>query len=246
MTKIKNNKVFIFLFVILLSIMAVLSYRLIVPANDNNFNLNKDEPSKVAQITNLYGRFSDSRLAVEISWGIHPGNKKVKNVSLFYDDKKLKDVNDVRSLSLPIAENDIETGNHKFDLLVDFEDESSLSKTIYIYIDEAYNFSVSSQNSETKSTYTVTYYYDKRRPVQAPTVRFTGSSSAFTINYISSKIVEEKDNKVKMQAEYELLYNNAKRGDYALNFVFSFPEYNLELDDYTASFRIASTEENVE
>lgn len=246
MIKIKNNKVFIFLFTILLCIIMALSYRIFVPVNNNDFNLNDPEPSKVAQITNLYGRFSDSRLAVELSWNIHHGNKKLKSVSLLYDDKKIKDVTSLHSISLPISENDIGTGNHKFDLEVEFEDKTTLIKTVYIYIDEAYSFSVSAQNEETKSTYTVTYYYDKRRPVNAPNVRFSGSTNAFTINYMNSKVIEEKGDKVKMQAEYELLYNNAKRGDYTLNFIFSFPEYNLEIDTYTASFRVANGEENDE
>ena len=239
MTYIKNNKVFLFLFTILFCLLLVLAYQFVNPTTTSGPIGNVTNNSSTPQITNFYGQFSDDKLAVELSWSINQGNKKIEKIELVYAEGRVKDVSELYSVSLPLNTYNILTGNNEFVLRVYFSDETILTKSIYVYINEAYDFSVSVQNMDNKSILNATYYYDKRKPLKTPNVSYSGDTTNFTMQFIASEKLEEKDNQIKMKVVYELLYNDVKRGDYSLNLTYTFPEYNLDID-YPISFRVAS------
>ncbi len=238
MSYIKNNKVFLFLFTILLALIVALFYQFINPDSMNGPLENGNATSNATQISNFHGQFSDDRLAVELSWNINRGKKQLENVELVYGEGRRKDVTDLRSISMPLDTYNILTGNNEFQLIATFSDGTVLDKTVFVYINEAYDFSVTAQNMDTKTIVTATYYFDKRRPLNTPSVFFNGAQANFTMAFVSSEKVEEKDNRIKMKVVYEVLYNDAKRGDYNLNLTYAFEQYNLEIN-YPISFRVA-------
>lgn len=244
MNYIKNNKVFIFLLTILLFIISILSYLILFPKTNSNPTRSSDNQSTTAQISTFYGSFNDDVLAVELSWNINTGNKKLTKLMLYCNDEELEDVTNSYSISLKQSIYGLNTGNNKFDLVATFSDGTELTKTKYVYTDEAFAIKIAQQNMESKSIYTITYYYDKRKPVNVPSVHMSGINENFTMNYVSSETVSEEGNMVNMKVVYELLYNDVKLGNYnvALSFVFS--QYNIT-KNYTATFQVA-TQTNIE
>lgn len=246
MNYIKNNKVFIFLFSILLFITAALSYRLLVPETNNNFQQGNGTQSATTQISNFYGHFSDEKLAIELSWNVVSGNKTLSKLVLFCNDVELVDVTNSYSISLSAGEYDISTGNNKFDLVATFSDGSELSKSKYVYTDEAYAIKVNEQHMDNKSVYTLTYFYDKRKPVNIPTVSISGINGNFAINYVNSETISEEGNVVNMKITYELLYNDVKPGNYSIPLTFSFlPQYNISVT-HNSSFQVSAATNNGE
>lgn len=228
-----------FLFTILFAFIAVLVFQLMNPDTSiSNFGTG-DQVSKTAQISNFYGKFSDERLAVELSWNINEGNKTLSNLELKYGNDNRKDVTDLYSLSMPLETYHILTGNNEFELIATFSDDTVISKTVYVYINEAYDFSVSTQHMDMKSIFSATYYFDKQKPLSTPSVFLSGTNENFTMNFISSEKIEEKGNRIQMRVVYELNYNDVTRGDYALTLTYSFPEYNLDIN-YPITFRVAN------
>lgn len=239
MKYIKNNKVFIFLFSILLLICATLSFQLLFPESNKKPSSPTATQSSTTKITNFSGAFNDDKLAVELSWNVSSGNKTISKMLLYCNDVEVEDVSNSYSVSLSEKEYGIITGNNKFDLIVNFNDGSQLTKTTYVYTDEAYAIKIAEQNMDIKSVYTMTYYYDKRRPVNVPSVQMSGITENFTMNYVSSETISEDGNIVHMRVVYELLYNNAKPGNYQVALTFAFSQYNLS-QTYTGSFQVST------
>lgn len=243
MNYIKNNKIFIFLFSCLFCIIAALSYRLLIPEQSSNLPQSNTNQSTTTKINSFNGYFSDEKLAVELSWNISTGNKKISSILLYCNDEQIEDVTNSYSVALPENSYNIGTGNNKFDLVVTFSDDSELRKSTYVYTDEAFAINITEQNMDTKSSYIISYFYDKRKPVNVPSVQMNGGNANFTINYINSEIVSETGNIVNMRVIYDLNYNNAKPGNYQVNLTFSFSQYNLS-KSYNSSFQVVSSTVN--
>lgn len=240
MNYIKNNKVFIFLFSCLFCIIATLSYRLFIPQTSTNLPQSNTNQSTTTKINSFNGYFSDDKLAIELSWNISSGNKRISSIKLYCNDQELEDVTNSYSVTLPENVYNIGTGNNKFDIVVTFSDESELSKSTYVYTDEAFAINVTEQNMDTKSVYTISYYYDKRKPVNVPSVQMSGINNSFSINYVNSEVINEVGNIVNMRVNYELYYNNAKPGNYQTSLTFIFAQYNLS-KTYNSSFQVVSS-----
>lgn len=240
MNYIKNNKVFIFLFSCLFCIIAALSYRLLMPEQSSNLPQSNANQSTAAKINSFNGYFSDEKLAIELSWNINTGNKKINSILLYCNDEQLEDVTNSYSITLPENSYNIGTGNNKFDLVVSFSDDSELRKSTYVYTDEAYAINITEQNMDTKSVYMISYYYDKRKPVNVPSVQMSGINANFTINYINAETLSETGNIVNVRVTYELYYNNVKPGNYQASLTFLFSQYNLS-KKYNSSFQVVST-----
>lgn len=243
MNYIKNNKIFIFLFSCLFCIIAALSYRLFIPEQSGNLPQSNTNQSTTSRINSFNGYFSDEKLAVELSWNISTGNKKISSILLYCNEEQLEDVTNSYSITLPESSYNIGTGNNKFDLVVTFSDNSELKKSTYVYTDEAFAINITEQNMDAKSSYIINYYYDKRKPVGVPSIQMSGINDNFTINYVSSEVVSDTDNIVNMRVIYDLNYNNAKPGNYQVNLTFSFSQYNLS-KTYNSSFQVVSSTVN--
>lgn len=238
---IKNNKVFVILLCTLIFINATLFYFLFFSFDNSDFIASSDVDTTTA-ISFFNGSFSDDKKAIELSWNIRSGKRTLKTLTLYHGDDELKEVTNSYSVSLPLADYDIMSGNNEFTLKALFDDESLLEKSVYVYVNEAYAFSVSQQTMSDQCVLTLHYFYDQRRKPSIPRMIFT-NENYFSAEYDTSKIVSENANMVEMQVVYRLLYNNAPTGNYTLPLTFSFDEFNLTYQE-TISFRVqALTEE---
>lgn len=229
MNYIKNNKVFLFLFLSFSIIILTLSYRIISgnQSNSSGQDINDVEYTNNS-IASLNGAFSDARLGIEFSWNIQLATgDTIEKYEIFQDDKLLKSGKNAASCILTLEEHEFTTGNNKFDLLVTFKSGQTLTKSVYVYIDEAYDFKVSQKVEGNKLVYNLSYYYDERRPVTPPQMRVTNSDQPFQVRYISANEVIRKGHYVSMNAEYELSYQGVAAGKYSVDIRWEFSDYNL-------------------
>ena len=112
-------------------------------------------------------------------------------------------------------------------MLVTFNSGETWTTTVYVYINEAYDFKVSQKVIGDKLNYSLSYYYDDRRPVNPPQMEVMNTNENFQVQYISAKEVSKEGHYVYMNAEYELSYQGVEAGKYAIDIRWEFSNYNL-------------------
>lgn len=224
---IKNNKIFLFLCLSFVVINLLLSYRFFYGSETSNGN-NVETPTYTNNsISYLNANFSDQRMGIEFSWNVQVGNSSIAKYEIMQDGKVLKSGKNAASAVLSIKDFDFPTGNNKFDLIVTFQNEETLSKTVYVYIDEAFDFNVAQKMEGNKIIYTLSYYYDDRRIATPPQMSIKNSSQPFSVQYLSANEVKKEGHYVQMEAQYELNFANVEPGKYSVEIIWEFSNYNL-------------------
>lgn len=236
MNKIKNNLVFSILFIGMSCIITVLVIMIINQNQGNTEETNNESNSvivdtKTTSITYFNGKYETLSDSVALSWTIAEYDNEVVDMQIIQDEEVIATYTSGASTILGIEEYDLKTGNNMFTLVVNLEDETKLSKTVYVYVDEVYNFEVETKyDGYTSYDVVISYSYDIRQSVSIPTVSYSASTNSFDLSYVSNSIVSTNGNKVHAQAVYELDFTNVLVGNYDLEFLFKFSSYNLTFD----------------
>lgn len=224
---IKNNKVFLFLCLSFIVINLLLSYRILYGNKNSNGNSVEAPTYTNNSISYFNADFSDQRMGVEFSWNVQVGNSSIEKYEIIQGGKVLKSGKNAASAVLAMKDFDFPTGNNKFDLLVTFKSEETLNKTVYVYIDEAFNFNVIQSMEGNKIIYTLSYYYDDRRIATPPQMSVKNSSQPFNVQYIEANEVKKEGPYVQMEAKYELGFANVEPGKYSVEIIWEYSNYNL-------------------
>lgn len=231
MSFVKNNKVFLFLFLSYSIIILTLSYMLI-KGEDTVFNAwgssNNYTENNIAYFN---GNFNDERKAIEFNWNVELAKGAIEKFEIFREENLLREGINASSAVLSIYEYDIPTGNNKFDLCVTLTDGTLMKKTVYVYIDEVFDFEVSENIVGMSILYDVTYTYDDRNPVTPPQFSIYNIDQLITLNYISAKEISSNNHYKTIEAVYELNYENIETGRYEINVNWEFIKYNLSFPD---------------
>lgn len=236
MNYIKNNKVFIFLVSVWSCVILVLAFQLglftsFLPSNEDNPYENVGGYESTT-IVGFNGQFLDDKHSVYLTWNLMQADKRIESVAIYQDDVLLKDVSGARSIALSLEEFAFKTGNNAFQIKAKLNDDTTLEKNTYVYIDEAFDFEVKDNISDKKVIYETFYYFDARKPVSAPTV-FVEGINGMNITYLNSEEIEKKGDYVKIKSTYELDFGNVKDGSYTITSNWRFDLYNLEYKSTT-------------
>lgn len=227
---VKNNKIFLFLFISFSLVILTLSFFL-VKGDDYYFPSWNNEPQYTTNAISLFnGSFNEQRKAVELSWNIQLASGSIDKFEIYHNDKLLRTGKNASSAVLGIIENDICTGNNDFSLRVTLSDGSILEKHMYVYIDEAFDFSVKQTVVGSTIVYDVEYYYDDRNIVNPPQMLLYESEYPFGINYLSANDVSKEGHIVRKNASYELNYENVEAGRYEIDIYWEFVNHNLSFN----------------
>lgn len=241
---IKNNKVFLFLFLSFFSIILFLTYSLVKGEESVFYNWGNETSYTENTISYFNGNFNENRKTVELSWNVQLASSSIDKFEIYKDGSLLRQGKNASSAVLDLIESDLPTGNNKFDLIVTLKDNSTLNKSVYVYIDEAFDFEVTQKIVGSSIVYTVSYYYDDRVPVSAPQLSVYNVDAAIEVNFLSAKDDEKNGHLIKKVAEYEIRYDNVSVGRYEIDIQWEFLNYNI-VENYNSTIDVAG-DENVD
>lgn len=228
MNYIKNNKVFILLTTILFIIISTLGYLIIDGKEPEEIMHPVDNEEIDTYIKSFDGTFDEVNRCIELKFDIKEVNKLIVKSEIWYDDKKLVEVSNNHSITLPLSTYGFITGDNKFDLKVFLEDSTVLEKSVFVYLQEAFEIKVHERQENNKIIYNIEYYYDIRNRVSVPNIAVPSSTDPVDIQYVSAKEVGKDGNYVKMNCVYELDYSELEKGDYEIELYWSFPSLNIK------------------
>lgn len=227
MNFIKNNKIFIVLFIAYAIMIVTLSYFLISGNKDPLVFWNNDDKYTENNIAYLNGVFNEERMSIDLNWNIELANGKIEKYEIYQNEVLLREGINASSAVLGMKTFDLSTGNNKFDLKVTLNDGSILSKSVYVYVDEVFDFEVRENIVGMSIRYNLTYTYDDRNPVSPPLIHVYESDQPISLNYIDASQVSKDGHYITMNAIYELNYENIETGHYVIDVNFEFVNYNL-------------------
>ncbi|MDF9825010.1 LysM repeat protein [Breznakia sp. PF5-3] len=234
MEYLKKNKVFIALITILVVCITALVIQL---TRNSNTNTRTPDPGTSGDTNTGIESFSVSLtqgLNLTFNWSVNRGNDIIEKMEIYHGEKLLQDVSDKAVYSIGLFGSGIHTGNNEFSFVITLDNGKTIEKSTYSYIDEVLDFQVTNTKTESKIIYTVSYYYEKTQPVNAPKVEVHFDQKVdMKINYISNNKVAEESDYVHMNSIYELDTSQAPVGTYHVDLNFTFDEYNLNFPEST-------------
>lgn len=235
MNYIKNNKIFILLFSILCIIISFLGYLIIDGKKPEEIIKPVDKEEIDTYIQFFEGSFNEKEMVVDLQFEIKEIEKLVVKNEIWYNNKKLVEVKNGNAISLPLSEYGFITGENRFDLKVFLDDNSVLEKTVYVYMDEAFQIEVKEINENNKIIYNIEYWYDSRNIVSVPSMSILNTNLPVDIRYISAHEMTRKGQYIKMNCVYELDYSQVEAGKHKIELFWSFPSLDVR-KDHTSTF----------
>lgn len=227
MKYIKENSVFVILLTLMVLMLIYLGSLFLV--SENQRFASDSANSSTAATTDISSfNVSLNENQLDYNWNLVTGAKSIKKVELYHDDTLIADVTSRATYSQNLLSSGFDTGNNQFSIVVSLDDDTTLKKSIYYYINEAFNFTVSDSENNGTVTYVATYYYEKARPLSSPKVKvaLSGGASA-QIKYVNTSNENVNDKFVKASAKYSMNVKNIKKGNYQAEMTWTFDEYNL-------------------
>lgn len=224
---IKNNKMFVILFLCYSVLIMFLSFFLINGDTTvidywvigNTYTENNIEYFNAS--------FKEDRDAIEFTWNVQLAKSSVEKYEICYGDVILREGMNASSALISVVEFDIPTGNNKFDLKIYLKNDTVLEKSVYLYLNEVFDFEVSETLSGNSILYTVYYTYDDRNPASVPQFAINNFSQPFTLNFVSANVDSTTNHHVRMKAVYELDYVKVEEGRFEFDVSWEFMNYNL-------------------
>lgn len=223
----KNNKIFVFLMIVMSMSLIFLSVQL---GGSNKKGSSKENSlEKRATEVSSFNITLTRQLDLRFQWNIALGDETIEKMEIFHGDTLLKNVSDIATYSIPFLESGYSTGNQEFTFKLTLENDKVVKKNAYIYINEAFGFNViDSKQGTAKIILNASYYYDKEKPVSAPKVDITYNKNvSLPITFVSSSVVSETSRFIKVNSVYELDISNAIPGSYIVNATWRFNEFNV-------------------
>ena len=228
---VKKNKIFTILLTLMILILTFLSSQFFLSQDKryaDNSSISEDD-SVNTNVKNFSISFDQHY--INFNWDIVVGKDGLDSAKIYYHDKELADVTALSAYSLDLINSDVSTGNASFSLVLTNTKDKKTEKTTSIYIDEVFDINVNDEYKDNKITYTITYYYEADKPVNAPKIDYLFSSGVNNyINYDSVERDKVNERFMKASAYYNLDLSKAEEGNYKADLTWKFDEYGITYD----------------
>ncbi len=210
----------------------------------NETVIDESQVSSETKIQSFNASYDDISDTVSLSWYIQDTTKNVETIQVLQNEEVLATLQEESSVVLDVLEHNLSSGNNEFKLLVTLQNQTTLEKTVYVYLNEVTDFNVDTIYEGNQTRLLVTYTYDARKPVLAPLMSVSGSNESFVLTYLNTQIISQNGNQIIAQSEYLLNFANVEVGNYELYFIVDFADYNLEFD-FTTTIQVIHVEQSL-
>lgn len=233
-TYIRKNAMFVGLLTVLIVVSICFGGYTLIQKNEHNEVVlppDQEEPTvndaEIAEFEGSYG----SDASVHLSWSIKRNNHELKSVKLFHDGKQIGgEMKDLSSFEMAQSLYQFPAGNCKFTLQAEFDENTTLTKDVNVFIRYVMNIEMEHQPVKNGVLLKLKYAYDEQSPVSVPRIKFTnGSNVPFSVSYQATK---KKINGTIVHAEttFQLNTQSIAPGSYPVTIRWIFEGLNISKD----------------
>lgn len=191
-TYIRKNAMFVALLSVLIIVSIGFGGYMLIQKNENKDPIQPPEPDDssetAAVITDFTGTYGNDA-SVYLSWSINRNQHELKSVKLYQDGKQIGgEMKELSSFVMAQSVYQFPAGNCKFTLQAEFDENTTISKDVDVFISYVMDISMDSEAVSDGLLLKLKYSYDKQNPVSVPRIKFTnGSSVPFSVSYQDTK-----------------------------------------------------------
>ena len=191
-TYIRKNAMFVGLLTVLLIVSLSFGGYMLIQKSENKDPIQPPEPDlpieTAAVITDFTGTYGNDA-SVYLNWSINRNHHELKSVKLYQDGKQIGgEMKDLSSFVMAQSVYQFPAGNCKFTLQAEFDENTTISKDVNVFISYVMDISMDSEPVSDGLLLKLKYSYDKQNPVSVPRIKFTnGSSIPFSVSYQDTK-----------------------------------------------------------
>lgn len=233
-TYIRKNAMFVGLLCVLIVVSIGFGGYMLVQKSEHKEPIlppDQNEPAQTeAQISEFTGNYGNDA-SVSLSWAIKRNNHELKSVKLFHDGKQIGgEMKDLASFEMAQSVYQFPSGNCKFTLQAEFDENTVITKDVNVFISYVMNIDMVDEKVEDGILLRLKYAYDKQSPVSVPRIKFTnGSNVPFSVSYQDTKHTEN-GTIVHAETTFKLNTDNLAPGSYPVTIRWIFEGLNISKD----------------